>query len=319
MALNAGSSPSSLMVEDNNSESDPLRINIEMLRDHMGLPRRSDGSPPRFTPGVTALFFIETAPPSSRGSRCKLPTCTKGPINPGQYRIALNPSMDYGNFMRGREGTADFYHLRCFEMIADFSQISYLKRVNPVTRSTFNLRGIKASSMMDGNYLLDGGAERLVLQWKVERGRQIDERDDAPIHDQPPLAQDFADLLKRAGEPGFQAQKPEGMEFSEFRNLTTILAPNESDGPEDDEVWNLFDEFLYTREPGSLDNRHDLSDMLETWQSYSMLATEDESMLNAAGLEAKAKLRPKDIRALQRLSRIPMLDFQSIFFHGTTR
>lgn len=164
---------------------------------------------------------------------------------------------------------ADFYHISCFEKIADFSQAAFLGRINPVTRGTFSLRGVRGTSVLDGNYLVDGGAERLILQWKVTRGRHIDERDGV-IQDGEPLAQNFADLLSKAGLPGFQPQFVDGMTQHEFINLTTILAPNESDGPEDPEVWNLFDEFLTVQEPTSLDDRHSLSKMLTAWHSCTV-------------------------------------------------
>lgn len=73
----------------------------QMLRTHLGLPARP-GSPAPPTPRIQPFFFIERAPDSYNGSRCKLPTCQKGRIQSGEYRIALNPAMDYGNFMRGR-------------------------------------------------------------------------------------------------------------------------------------------------------------------------------------------------------------------------
>lgn len=163
----------------------------------------------------------------------------------------------------------DFYHISCFEKIADLSQSAFLDRINPVTRYSFKLRGVRGASILDGNYLVNGGAERLILEWKVTRGRHIDERDGVARNDSP-LAQNFADLLSRAGLPGFRPQIVNGMTEHEFLYLTTILAPNETDGPEDRDAWNLFDEFLTAQDPASLDNRHDLSEMLMAWRSYTV-------------------------------------------------
>lgn len=76
------------------------------LREHIGLPLRPGDPPPAIQPHTEALFFVELAPSSDSGSGCKLPTCARGPVRPGDYRIALNPSMDDNNPMRGREGSA---------------------------------------------------------------------------------------------------------------------------------------------------------------------------------------------------------------------
>lgn len=50
-------------------------------------------------PKVEPLFFIERAPDSRNGARCKLPTCV-GRIDPGELRLALNPSMGHGSWYR---------------------------------------------------------------------------------------------------------------------------------------------------------------------------------------------------------------------------
>jgi hypothetical protein len=129
------------------------------------------------------------------------------------------------------------------------------------------LRGIKENSVLNGSYLVDGGAERLLLQWKVERRRQINQRDGNPDTTEV-LDKDFQDLLDLAGTPGFQAKRPAQMELHEYLYLMKNLAPNESDG--DDGIWNLFEEFLFTRKPGSLDDRHDLSKMMARWWIFQV-------------------------------------------------
>lgn len=71
----------------------------------------------------------------------------------------------------------DFYHVACFEKIADLSQADFLDRILPMTRAFFHLRNLKANNIADGDYLCDEGAERLILEWKVQRGKWIDKRD----------------------------------------------------------------------------------------------------------------------------------------------
>jgi hypothetical protein len=79
------------------------------------------------------------------------------------------------------------------------------------------------------------------------------------------MQQDFKDLLDKAGLPDFQPKMCPNMSIHEFFNLSTTLAPNESDGPDDSEVWNLFENYLTARDPASLNDRHDLSKMLTSW------------------------------------------------------
>ncbi|KAL2216035.1 hypothetical protein M432DRAFT_645900 [Thermoascus aurantiacus ATCC 26904] len=95
------------------------------------------------------------------------------------------------------------------------------------------------------------------------------------------------------------------MSDNEYLILLRDLAPHESDGPDDSQEWNLFDSYLNGGED-SLNNPHDLSDMLNDWENDVVLATTDEDKLDAAGKDAKLKLGEKAIRALKRLSTIPL-------------
>lgn len=58
----------------------------------------------------------------------------------------------------------------------------------------------------------------------------------------------------------------EGMSDNEYLILLRDLAPHESDGPDDSQEWNLFDSYLNGGED-SLNNPHDLSDMLNDWEN----------------------------------------------------
>lgn len=162
---------------------------------------------------------------------------------------------------------ADLYHVRCFEKLVDFSQSNYLGRINPVTRNTVRLRGVKGTSVLDGNYLVDGGAERLILEWKVSMGRLIDKRDGVPIE---PLEPEFNDLLRKSGSASYQPRKVKGMTDIEFINLAHNLAPIESDGDGDQEEWNLFEQYLPLTFDDSedLNEPHSLSSMLCAWKSH---------------------------------------------------
>jgi hypothetical protein len=121
--------------------------------------------------------------------------------------------------------------------------------------------------VLDGNYLVPGGVERLVLEWKVTHGKWIDKRDGVydESEDEKRVHADFFALLRKAGSSEYkQLMKPTGLSFDEYYNLLGPLAPYESDGPHDTEEWNLFDTYLDSTVK-ALDNPHDLSTMLQRW------------------------------------------------------
>jgi hypothetical protein len=67
----------------------------------------------------------------------------------------------------------DNYHVEYIEKIADLTSIDYLERLQPVTSRTWKTRGLTAMSFMDGNNLLDHGADRLFMAWHYNRARHI--------------------------------------------------------------------------------------------------------------------------------------------------
>ncbi|KAJ5185673.1 hypothetical protein N7491_006457 [Penicillium cf. griseofulvum] len=257
-----------------------------------------------------SLFFIESAPNSTRGAKCRLPGCDRM-IQPGDLRFAMYPGMDQGPWGRSN---ASLYHIVCFEKIADFSRVEFLDRLQPLTRNTFRYRGVKVGGILDGNYLVSGGVERLVLEWKVTHGKWADERDGLYDESEDRLPADFDSLLRQAGSAVYQGSKPpDGMDQFEYCNLLTTLAPNESEGPDDKSEWNLFKEYLDSSAQ-ALNSPHDLSSMLQRWQNDVYLARVEEDRLNEVQLKAKHALGEKAIRALERLSSILMPNIQSSFF-----
>jgi hypothetical protein len=159
--------------------------------------------------------------------------------------------------------TTDYYHIPCFELLADFTSPAYLDRIQPLTRNTFKLRGLKPSSVFDGSYLLPGGVERLILEWKVTRGKAIDKRDGVFDERMYKLEESIHELLYRAGSRAYRpVRRPGLLDQFEFYTLFKTLAPNEFEytGGRNEE-WNLFGSFL-----GEEDGVHDLSGMLERWE-----------------------------------------------------
>lgn len=242
------------------------------LREHIGVEED------RHAAATPVLFFIELSPYSSgRGASCQHPACDEK-IKEDSYRVAVHPGMNnyYGSagmamiikrldILRSvADSLADFYHVRCFEELVDFSEAAYLDRVTPITRNTVKLRGVKGTSIADGNYLLDGGAERLILEWKTSMGRLMDIRDGKPIE---PLDREFNDLLRKSGSASYTPKIIEGMTDFEFINLSHTLAPIESDGVDDQEEWNLFHEYLPSKFQAldDLKEPYSLSAMLGHW------------------------------------------------------
>lgn len=162
----------------------------------------------------------------------------------------------------------EYYHVECFEKIADLSVPEVLCRLQPLTRSNFQTRNAEASILKAWQSLCDGGAERLILEWKIRRWALICDREGVE-----PMSLDvaFRYTLLRAGSATFAARPVPGMRQYDHFLLTGWLAPIESDGPGDAQEWNLFDEYLGVNDNvESLNERHSLSGMLHRWKYDSV-------------------------------------------------
>ncbi|VUC24099.1 unnamed protein product [Clonostachys rosea] len=280
------------------SAPDNLDIWKPVLEDHIAEERRL---------GRAINFFVECSPHANGGSTCQLRSCFEK-IEKDDYRVAVEPGM----FSQSR---ADFYHVECFEKLADLTREKYLNRLKPLSRNNLIERNAKRSSLMNGYYLLDAGAERLVTQWIFVMRKLIAKRDgtDGPKSEDPKLH----DLLYQSGSAKFtDAEQPEGMTDFEFRKLQTTLAPIESDGPEDDQEWNLFDLFMTITGDDEIceEGKTTLGSMLETWRWCWTVVNLDEQRLTEAGKKLKEEWGEKCIRAVKRLSKIPMPDLDAISF-----
>lgn len=144
-----------------------------------------------------------------------------------------------------------YYHIHCFEKIADFQQTAFLDRLYPVTRSNWRLRGLSPISVMDGKYMVPGGIELLVEEWKSTRRMWIDKRD--RVYDENKEQSDAA-LLYKTGSVEHQVEEmPPSMSAAEH--------PSENDGHGDTKELDLFDIYLDPSEEG-FNNPHGLSAML---------------------------------------------------------
>ncbi|KAL4947985.1 hypothetical protein BDW69DRAFT_189679 [Aspergillus filifer] len=293
------SSPSD--TSDSESEFDNLNHERARLHQHLGL---DSAHPPPYN-HIQPLFFIERCPDTTIPIKCSLPGCKKS-ITSESLRLALNPGMSGDTWFRS---SSDYYHPSCFELLAPLSSnTTYLSRLIPLTRNTYPLRGLKPSSVSDGTYLLPGGTERLILEWKLRRSIALDQRDGVFDPARYDLDEQVRGLLYRAGEEGyFPSKRPRGLDVFEYFTLVRTVAPNEG-------RWNLFEEFLdasmIEENNGRRDwERHDLSNLLEKWEDAMTLAWQDKTSTTTgtatANISADA-LSPTAIRAIKRLSTIPV-------------
>ncbi|KAL3462496.1 hypothetical protein BJX64DRAFT_277202 [Aspergillus heterothallicus] len=281
---------------------DPLDPERQRLRNHLGLPAK-EGAPVPEQPRIQPLFFIERVP-DSRAIKCSLPGCSHGALQPGELRLALNPGMGGDMWFRS---SSDYYHIACFELLADFTSPAYLDRIQPLTRNTFKLRGLKPSSVFDGSYLLPGGVERLVLEWKVTRGKAIDKRDGVYDERMYKLEESIYELLYRAGSRSYRpVRRPGLLDQFEFYTLSKTLAPNET-AHGGKEEWNLFERFL---EDGEAKGIHDLSEILRRWRDAAILASQHTIKSSSNGIPREIEDQPvlsaTAVRAIRRLSTIPI-------------
>jgi len=95
------SQPSSQRVSEPR-EDEPTVKAAKSLRRHTGLEETSKEDTPsrQWSPG--AIFWVEAAPPSSGGAKCRLP-CPEN-IMPGEYRIAVIPGQ-HSYYGRDSTGT----------------------------------------------------------------------------------------------------------------------------------------------------------------------------------------------------------------------
>jgi hypothetical protein len=82
------SRPSSPRVSEPREDEHVVKA-AKSLRRHLGHEETSNEDTPsrQWSPG--AIFWVESAPPSSGGAKCRLPCPEK--IMPGEYRIAVIP------------------------------------------------------------------------------------------------------------------------------------------------------------------------------------------------------------------------------------
>lgn len=154
----------------------------------------------------------------------------------------------------------------------------YIDRIAPLTRHNWRRRGLQVSDISDGSYLLDGGAERLVQEWKRGMNQLM-----ATYFERYWLKTPYChDLFQKSGSSSFTPKQWAGMTDHEFLLLSRQLAPIESDGRGDRKEWNLFDTYLHRVLTGhwkDLKKPHSLSDVLYAWKadkvSLPLLCTQE--------------------------------------------
>ncbi|RYP65480.1 hypothetical protein DL769_006303 [Monosporascus sp. CRB-8-3] len=259
---------------------DPTSLARINLRNHISNPAR----------GV--FFWVELTPQVSQIGvlLCGFPTCNRT-IDAGDYVITVYPGV---HTMGLNPRTAE-----CFEKLADFSKPRYLSRLRPTTRHTVPL-GI---GPYNAYALLDGGAERLIIEWESVLSTLINRRAGNPW---PPPDLALYDILHSSGRQDFHRDKPADLSDYEYFLLTHQLAPIESDGPHEEDEWDLFDEYYRTDNPQNIQYQaHRLGEMLRKWQHDKVLANSFDDELDENQIQRKKDLGRRAIRAIRRLSQIP--------------
>lgn len=108
MSANLSQKDNASTAED--MEQQVIERETRRLRRHLGLGETSD-EPNSSPPEHVVLFIIEIAPDSSRGAKCRLPSCPKT-IRPEEYRVAMNPGMNGPSWVRTsnqNSGYSTFY------------------------------------------------------------------------------------------------------------------------------------------------------------------------------------------------------------------
>ncbi|RYP02952.1 hypothetical protein DL764_005478 [Monosporascus ibericus] len=246
------------------------------------------------------IFWVQLTPqlPQIGGLHCRFPNCDRM-VNADDYSITVFPGM-YNMGLSPWHAVTDRYHVECFENLVDFSQPRYLSRLRPMTRNTVPLQ--------IGPYnvypFLDGGAEKLFVEWMSVLDGLVSRRAGRPW---PPTDLALYDILHSSGRQGFYRHKPAPMSHYEYFLLTHQLAPIESDGPEEEDEWDLFDEYYRTDYPHNIEYQaRRLGEMLGSWQHDKVLANSYEDQLSENQRQEKRDLGARALRAIRRLSAIPM-------------
>ena len=155
-------------------------------------------------------------------------------------------------------------------MIADLNDPSFFERIIPLTRNTFTYRYIHYEEVAAGRYVCDGGAERLVQEWRYKKWEMNQHSKGIPQERR--LQDPMEYIAYNAGSNRFVYREVPGINMWEVNSYVRPLAPNESDGPDDRNEWNLFESFLYPKpkvksEQGYYADRHCLSKVLREWRN----------------------------------------------------
>ena len=154
-------------------------------------------------------------------------------------------------------------------MIADLNEPCFYERIFPLTRNTFRYRYVHYQELAAGKYVCDGGAERLVQEWRYKKWEMSQHSKGIPQERRPQDAME--NIAYNAGSSRFVYHPVPGINMWEVNCYIRPLAPNESDGSGDLNEWNLFDSFLYPKpavksEQGYFSDRHCLSKVLREWR-----------------------------------------------------
>ena len=278
------------MSQDSSSRTDPLTrpdLGKELIK--RIIPRKWDW-PERPDLDNSALF-VEIDRTSA--TACSWPGCDKE-IEAGTYRFSHSPShpRDIESFKRrGTVGcfvvvislghadpVAEFYHIKCFESTADPGRPDILNYLQPLTR-----RWVPDRENPAAKYVLDAGAECLVLDWTQEMVVFYRDSDACGWNKPGPKRMKICFRIYQM-RSALQGEPP---------GTKAALSRVEQDGPGDRMSWDVGRACqLY---PFQRSRR--MSHFLGLWQDLQRVGLGEDV--------AGQQLSPKAIRGIQRLSKIP--------------
>ncbi|KAI9747898.1 MAG: hypothetical protein M4579_007361 [Chaenotheca gracillima] len=200
-----------------------------------------------FIPNWNTVFYIDRCPTKGNRPKCSLRSCSLQ-IERDEFRLTLQRPLAAGKSQR-----IDYFHLACFEKIADFAQAEFHGRLKVLTEANVGHRGLPKDKALKSDYYCEAGAEMLALAWIEQRGNLINARCG--------VQQALSPALEGPLTPA------DSLRSSQVQYSSTDLVTWEKDGPDNAREWSLLDSYLNAGDNDeNLDSRHSLSNMLKRWR-----------------------------------------------------
>ena len=140
-----------------------------------------------------------------------------------------------------------------------------MTRVVVATTNTIRGKDTGGNDNVRLQHILDGGAERLVYEWRRQRQLALGATFIRSVA--PPINPAYLNLALQAGSARFHDMGIQlDLSPQEYNLMRYQYAPIESDGWDDENEWSLFTTYLDGLLP-RLNDRHHLSSVLRRWEA----------------------------------------------------